>query len=138
MTPEEMASLHARAFAGMGRAWSVQEFGDLLSSPQVFAIGDAQSFALGRVILDEAELLTIATDPARQRRGLGRASLRAYEVEARNRGAVSSFLEVARDNAAALRLYLAEGYVQTACRPRYYRRPGGEEVDALILHKPAL
>ncbi|MEO3413454.1 GNAT family N-acetyltransferase [Roseovarius sp. CAU 1744] len=138
MTSEDMAALHAYAFAGQGRAWSVQEFAELMQGPHVFVVGDQQGFALGRVVVDEAELLTIVTDPGQRRQGLARANLRAYESEARRRGAMSSFLEVARDNGVALALYRAEGYAQMACRTGYYRRPGGEQVDALILRKPAL
>lgn len=133
-----MAALHGCAFAGQGRAWTVQEFVDLLQSSHVFVVGDARGFAFGRVIVDEVELLTIATDPKLHRRGLARANLRAYEVAAKSRGAVHSFLEVAQDNAAALALYLAEGYEQTARRVGYYHRSDGERVDALILRKSML
>ena len=135
MTPDQLARLHARAFAGQGRAWSAPEFADLLASAHVFRVGDTSSFALGRVVAGEAELLTIATDPDQQRRGLGRTSLRAYEAAAKDRGAEISFLEVARDNNAALALYLAEGYAEIACRTGYYRRQDGHQVDALILQK---
>nr|WP_299847664.1 GNAT family N-acetyltransferase [uncultured Roseovarius sp.] len=138
MTPDEMASLHARAFEGQGRAWSAREFTDLMSSSRVFTVGDARAFALGRVIADEVELLTLATDPDLRRQGLGRACLRAYETAAGAQGANMSFLEVARDNAAARALYLAEGYAEVACRACYYRRPDGGQVDALILQKTPL
>ena len=137
ITPEQMAALHDRAFAGQGRAWVAQEFAELLQSPHVFAVGDAQSFALGRVIVDEAELLTIATDPRQQRQGQGRVNLRGFEAEARRRGASAAFLEVACDNSAALALYLDEGYVQVARREGYYTQSDGGRVDALILQKSA-
>lgn len=135
MTPEAMALLHARAFAGQGRAWSVQEFKELLINPHVYTVSQAHGFALGRVIADEAELLSLATDPKHQRQGIGRAILHAYETQARALGAVSSFLEVARDNAAAVALYRSAGYDQTACRTGYYHRPDGQKIDALILSK---
>jgi len=127
-----MAACHARAFAGTGRAWSAGEFADLTDSPLVFATGGPLAFALGRVIADEAELLTLACDPAHRRRGLGRARLSAFEAEARARGAVTAFLEVAADNAPARALYAATGYAQVARRTGYY---AGGTVDALILRK---
>ncbi|SEK66767.1 ribosomal-protein-alanine N-acetyltransferase [Roseovarius azorensis] len=136
MTPEDMARTHARAFEGQARAWSTAEFKSLLDSPLSFATGDRRAFALGRAIADEAELLTLATDPAHRRRGLARACLAAFETEARQRGARSAFLEVAADNAPALALYHAAGYAQTARRAAYYTRTCGSATDALILHKP--
>jgi len=135
MTPEDMAALHARAFAGQGRAWSAAEFSDLLASPVVFAVGNARGFALGRVIADEAEVLTIATDPKAQRRGVARACLATFERTAAKRGARSAFLEVADDNTAARRLYSVAGYMQAAVRKGYYPRPNQTAVDALILRR---
>ena len=135
MTPEDMARLHARAFDGQGRAWSAAEFAALLDSPHVVAVGDRRAFALGRIIADEAELLTLATDPDLQRQGLGRACLRQYETEAVARGAVSFFLEVAEDNHAARALYRRAGYREMARRTGYYHRGGAPAVDALTLRK---
>lgn len=135
MTPEDMAALHARAFAGQGRAWSATEFSDLLASPLVFAVGDTRGFALGRVIADEAELLTIATDPALRRQGVARACLAAFERTAAKRGARSAFLEVADDNSAAKALYSAAGFSQAALRKGYYPRPNRPAVDALVLRR---
>ncbi|WP_074785535.1 GNAT family N-acetyltransferase [Roseovarius tolerans] len=132
MTPDDMAACHGRAFAGQGRAWSVAEFTELLESPLVFAMGDARAFALGRVIADEAELLTLACDPAHQRQGLARACLAGFEGEAGARGAVTAFLEVAANNAPARTLYQAAGYSEVARRTGYYARG---TVDALILRK---
>ena len=132
MTPETLARLHAAAFTHP-RPWSAQEFASLLDSPHVFAVGDARAFALGRVIADEAELLTIATDPAHRLQGLGRATLTAFHDAARARGATSAHLEVAADNTAANALYTAAGYAQTGLRPGYYNRPGARPVDALLL-----
>lgn len=135
MTPETLAAAHARAFAGNARAWSAAEFAALLDSPHVFASGNARAFALGRVIADEAELLTLATDPAHRRKGLARAALAAFETEARARGAVRGFLEVADDNAAARALYAVAQWCECARRPGYYPRAGGSVADALIMEK---
>ncbi|MFB9148494.1 GNAT family N-acetyltransferase [Roseovarius ramblicola] len=135
MTPETLAATHTRAFAGQGRNWSAVEFAALLDSPHVFVVGDARAFALGRAIADEAELLTLATDPAHRRTGLARAALAAFEAEARARGAQRGFLEVAADNAAARALYAAARWHGCACRPGYYPRADAEAVDALVMKK---
>ncbi len=132
MTPEALADTHARAFAGQGRAWSAAEFAALLASPHVFVTGDARGFALVRVIADEAELLTLATDPDHRRQGHARACLVAFFAEARARGAATAFLEVAEDNAAALALYRGAGFTQTARREGYY--PGGRAAVVMQKH----
>jgi len=130
-----MATLHACAFAGQGRAWGAQEFDTLMKHDLVFAVYEPQAFALGRVIAGEAEVLTLATHPNFQRQGLARACLAKYEAQAIVRSADMSFLEVAVDNAAALGLYLSAGYARAATRAGYYKRAGAAPVDAVILRK---
>lgn len=135
ITPEQMARLHHSAFAGHARTWSADEFAALIDSPHVFACGDARAFALCRVIVDEGEILTLATSPGEQRKGHGARILAALEAEATARGARTVFLEVAADNAAARALYARAGYGGDGRRAGYYSRPGGDRVDALILRK---
>jgi len=135
MTPECMALCHARAFAGRGQVWSAGEIADLMTSPHVFAVGDARCFALGRVVAGEAELLTLACDPDHQGQGLGRACLALFEAEARNRKATEVFLEVAADNHVARALYASACFAEAGRRTAYYARQGTAAVDALILRK---
>lgn len=134
MTPEALAALHARAFSHP-RPWSAAEFAGLLASPHVFVQGDARAFVLGRVVLDEAELLTIATDPDHRRRGHGAAMLAAFHAMARDRGAQRAFLEVAADNPAACALYRGAGYAEDGRRAGYYRSATGARIDALLFSR---
>ena len=131
MTPEALAALHARAFT-MPPPWSAAAFRGLLESEGVFLCTAASGFALGRAVAGEAELLTIAVEPAARGQGTGRALLDAFEAEAAARGAATAFLEVAADNGAALALYDRAGYRETARRRGYYRGLEGP-VDAAIL-----
>ncbi|MFC5992714.1 ribosomal protein S18-alanine N-acetyltransferase [Pseudonocardia hispaniensis] len=71
----------------------------------------------------EAEIHTIGVDPVHQRRGIGRALLRALLEPADAVGA-TVFLEVRTDNAAARALYEAEGFIVVGLRKRYYRPSG--------------
>ncbi len=132
LSPREMAVVHAAAFTN-ARPWSEAEFGSLLDSRFVFAVGDRRSSALGRVIAGEAELLTIATRPDCWRQGLGRATLQAWVAEAVTRDATEGFLEVAEDNRAARALYVAHGFAETGRRPGYYARDDGPAVDAVLM-----
>jgi ribosomal-protein-alanine N-acetyltransferase len=134
MTPGDMARAHAAGFAP-GRPWSEAEFRALLDIPGTQALGDTRCFALGRVIADEAELLTIVTDPLHRRRGLARDVLSDWHTAAHAAGAARAFLEVAANNAAARALYAAGGYTTCGRRPGYYRRSDGARIDALLMDK---
>ncbi|MCF6430767.1 MULTISPECIES: GNAT family N-acetyltransferase [unclassified Leisingera] len=134
LTPKKMAATHAAAFT-RSRPWRAAEFASLLDSPLVFAAGDARCFALVRVIADEAELLTIATDPAHQRQGLARRCMAEWESAVRDRGAAEAFLEVAEDNAPAQALYRAGGFAECGRRKGYYLRQGAAAADAILMRK---
>ncbi|SFB18043.1 ribosomal-protein-alanine N-acetyltransferase [Poseidonocella pacifica] len=135
MTAEDLAALHLRAMTGQ-RPWAAAEFDALLASPYTLLKTDEGAFALAHVILDEAELLMIATDPQLRRQGRARRLMIAWEEDARCRGAERAFLEVAEDNTAAIALYQSAGYAQAGRRPGYYPRASGGPVDALLMHKP--
>jgi len=130
-----MAATHAAAFT-QSRPWSADEFVTLLEHPLCFATGDARCFALVRVVADEAELLTIATDPNHQRQGLARTCMGDWQAAAQARGAVRGFLEVAGDNSPAIALYRSCGFEIAGHRRGYYRRPGYPAVDALLMTCP--
>ena len=134
MTPDTLAELHGKAFSAT-RSWTVAEFASLLSQPGTVLTGDTRCFALLRVTLDEAEVLTIATDPAHRRQGLARAALQEAEAQVQTAGATQVFLEVAEDNAAARALYARGGYTQVGRRPGYYVPQNGPPVAALVLRK---
>lgn len=129
-----MAALHAAAFE-RDRPWHTDEFASLLSQKGVFALGDTDAFALIRVIAGEAELLTIATDPTRQRQGLALALMARWHAAAASKGAMRAILEVAEDNAPAIRLYDRCGYTECARRPGYYASRAGAPVDAILMDR---
>ena len=134
MTPAALAATHAAAFAPE-RGWSAEEMAALLSDRGAVVAGEPDAFVLGRVTLDEAEILTVATRPALRRQGHAARALAAFERAAWQAGAVVIFLEVAADNAPAQALYAAAGYVPAGRRKGYYARATGPRVDALILRK---
>jgi [ribosomal protein S18]-alanine N-acetyltransferase len=134
VTPGALAATHAAAFEDE-RAWTEAEFAGLLAQPGVILCGTPRSFALGRVTLDDAEVLTLATVPAARRQGLARAALVALTAGAARAGAVRMFLEVAEDNLAAIALYHSCGFLQVGRRPGYYARLSGPKVAALVMEK---
>ncbi|WP_439153937.1 GNAT family N-acetyltransferase [Yoonia sp.] len=134
MTADDLATAHARAFSAT-RTWSAAEFASLLAQPGTILIGDTRCFALIRVTLDEAEVLTIATDPSHRRQGLARVALQTAENTVGHSGATQIFLEVAEDNTAARALYAYAGYGQVGRRPGYYQPKDAAPVAALVLRK---
>jgi tRNA threonylcarbamoyladenosine biosynthesis protein TsaB len=131
-----LATLHAEAFED---GWSVASFEELMGTPGAAAQlaldhGEPAAFLLTRRAADEAEIITIATRPQAQRRGVARQLLaRQLDVLARV-GVRLVFLEVAASNTAALGLYRALGFQEAGKRPGYYRRKHGTE-DAIIMRR---
>ena len=140
-TPADAAGLAAVHAASFDEPWGPDEITTLLAGPGGFGLvvrePDANAvagFILARAIVDEAEVLTLAVDPAHRRLGVGQALVEAAAISAAAAGARTLFLEVASDNQAALALYRAAGFGQVGRRPAYYRRGAGA-VDALVLRR---
>ena len=127
-----LAALHAQAFAA---PWSAREFADLLSQPGVVSIAETDGFVLIRIVLDEAEILTLAVIPAARRQGLGRRLVEEAAVAATKGGAARLFLEVAEDNAPARALYDRAGFSQIGRRKAYYAAADGSRTDAVVMSR---
>jgi ribosomal-protein-alanine N-acetyltransferase len=95
----------------------------------------AIAFGLAVAAGDEAELLTIATDPSARRSGAAKLLLRFMTAEALVRGASRWILEVARDNEPARQFYRSEEFREIGVRSGYYARPGAR-VDAIVMSRP--
>ncbi|MFZ5962321.1 GNAT family N-acetyltransferase [Thalassococcus sp. BH17M4-6] len=134
MTPEALSALQARAYRHMV-PWSARDFADLLDQPTTQLTATPEAFCLMRVVVDEAEILAIATDPDRQRRGHGSAVLERAIGQARARGVATVFLEVEAGNAPALAFYARHGFSQTGRRRGYYRQSDGSATDALLMSR---
>ena len=134
MTPDQMRELHLTARDNT-RVWTAQEYCTIINDPFAILFSGEKGFAVGRLVLDEAELLMIIVRNDQQSRGFGRYYLCGFEVECRKRGAKTCFLEVAANNNAAKSLYNSSGYKQTGIRKLYYHLDNNQRLDALILKK---
>lgn len=117
-----------------GEAWTRSQCVGILAMPGVWLTlarcdGKPAGFALMRAIMDEAELLLIAVDPAARRRGVGGALMRSVIAECRGRGVQRLHLEVRAKN-PAVALYLSHGFARAGVRKGYYRSRTGEAFDA--------
>lgn len=95
--------------------------------------GYAGMSVVGTVRDAEASVHTIGVDPGWQGKGIGRLLLRALLAVADEFGA-PVYLEVRTDNAAAIALYQAHGFVRIGLRRRYYQPSGA---DAYTMARPA-
>lgn len=138
-----LAAIHATAFA---RGWSPLEFQGLLAERGVLADGlfvgregllgraaQPVGFILSRIVLDEAEILTVAIRPEYRGRGYSRSLLSRHLDELSRRGVAQVHLEVEEGNGAAIALYRRLGFKETGRRPGYYLKPDGNRVSALMM-----
>lgn len=79
----------------------------------------------------DADVLTVAVDPAEHGRGLGGAVLGDLLTEADRRRCVDVHLEVREGNTAALSLYARHGFERAGVRRRYYAN--GD--DAIVMRR---
>jgi ribosomal-protein-alanine N-acetyltransferase len=131
------AAIHARSFDD---GWSEAELAEWLARSGAIAYAAprdrlAIAFGLALTAGDDAEILTIATEPSARRQGHGRAILAEIIAEAGRRGLSRVVLDVARNNLAALGLYVSQGFVEIGVRKTYYRTADGL-VDAIVLARP--
>jgi ribosomal-protein-alanine N-acetyltransferase len=135
-----IAALHARLFdAAFARGWDARAFARLLAEPAplsfVAVAGDAVvGFAVGRMVADEAEILSLGVAGERQRQGIGSRLLRAMAGAAAQGGVHCLHLEVGAGNGAALRLYTGHGFAEAGRRRAYYAHAGAHPEDAVLLH----
>ena len=122
-----------------GEAWTRNQVLGLLAMPGVWltiaTIDDVPAgFALSRRVIDEAELLLLATVPTVRRRGVAGALLRAVITDSASQGALTLHLEVRSGN-EAIKLYRSAGFEKVGERHQYYRGPAGQAFDALTYRR---
>lgn len=115
--------------------WSPAAFLEALAAGHHYLSAREGNSVIGYVGLaragDEAEIHTLAVDPIYQRRGIGRALLRAVLDHAVG---ATVFLEVRTDNESAIELYRSEGFDVIGIRRGYYRSSGA---DAFTMRRQA-
>jgi ribosomal-protein-alanine N-acetyltransferase len=116
--------------------WSPEAFLEALAAGHHYLSAREGDSLIGYVGLarvgSEAEVHTLAVDPAHQRQGIGRALLRAILDHAHG---ATVFLEVRTDNDSAIRLYRSEGFDVIGIRRGYYRPSGA---DAFTMRRQAV
>jgi ribosomal-protein-alanine N-acetyltransferase len=132
-----IATLHAASFH---RGWSEGEIEHMLLDRAVVAhratVGrSVVGFILSRLVVDEAEILSVAVGAARRGRGLARRLLDLHLRRLAGLGARTVFLEVDENNVPARRLYGRAGFREVGRRGAYYPGAGGQAAAALVLRR---
>lgn len=132
-----LAQLHGASFA---IGWGESEFETMLGERNTLVhrlrLGrKIVGFAVSRIGADEAEILSIAVDPACRGRGLSRPLLLTHLGHLAGRGVRTIFLEVEENNRPARRLYDTCGFTVAGRRERYYKQPGGAQLNALLMRR---
>jgi ribosomal-protein-alanine N-acetyltransferase len=141
---DHIMGIMEQAFAPeFGEAWNRRQVSDSLLLPGTHyglisasgtllpdPLDEATGFFLSRTVVDEEELLLFAIKPDFRRKGLGHKLLTRFIDEAGERGVKRLFLEMRSNNPAGI-LYAAHGFRPVGFRPRYYRTPNGERLDAV-------
>jgi ribosomal-protein-alanine N-acetyltransferase len=107
--------------------WSVESLELMLGEQAMGLVALEDGRLLGYVgmmcVLDEGQIINVATHPDARRRGVGRALMIAIEQSAKERGIVFLSLEVRESNAAARSLYSSLGWVECGIRKNFYSKP---------------
>lgn len=127
-----MAEIHAQSFF---KGWDDADMWAHIQKDMCFGFGrPLDGFIILSSAADQAEILTIATDPALRRTGIARALLDIAETELVDNGVDTLFLEVAEDNDPAIKFYKGAGFEPIGRRPAYYKREIGR-VAAITYRK---
>ena len=134
---DDLARLHGLCFA---HPWPASEFGRLVEMPGAYALiardgAEAVGFMLGRAAGDEAEIISIGVAPPCRRRGIATRLMSGSDDHLLKCAVASLFIEVDRDDGAAVGFYTAHGFAQVGLRPGYYRRTGGTRGDAVVMRR---
>jgi [ribosomal protein S18]-alanine N-acetyltransferase len=137
MLPADVGLVHALDALSFSLPWpessyrfEVSENSNAIPLVAVNEAGGVVAMSVTWVIIDEAHVATIAVHPDYRRLGLGKRLLAASLLEAWERGALLSHLEVRRGNLAAQVLYADFGFEVVGERPRYYQ---DNHEDALLM-----
>jgi len=132
-----LAEIHAASFH---RGWGEGEFEAMLAERNTLVhrlrLGRRiVGFIVSRIGADEAEILSVALDPNQRGRGFSRDLLLQHLGHLAGRGVRTVFLEVEENNQPARKLYERAGFATVGRRERYYLRPGGEQLNALLMRR---
>jgi ribosomal-protein-alanine acetyltransferase len=121
-------------------AWTPEMFAAEFAQPasrRLYLVAEERNALIGYAGMmftggSQADVVTLAVNPARWGEGTGTALLTALVDEAEKRGYEEVLLEVREDNPRARQLYLRHGFAEIGLRRGYYQPSG---VNAVVMRK---
>lgn len=114
--------------------WSTEDFRLALQRNLSMRVAEEEGIMCGlvafRTMADEAEILNLAVDSTKRRRGIGSQLMKDALAACKAAGVKRIFLEVRDSNRAAQSFYSRMGFTEVGRRREYYSRP---LEDALVL-----
>ncbi|WP_019222218.1 ribosomal protein S18-alanine N-acetyltransferase [Bartonella rattaustraliani] len=136
---DSLCHIHQHCFTP---AWEKHAFDDFLTDLSIFGYKASLcekadkilGFCLCRLVLDEAEIITIAVHPHFRRQGIGFLLLDSTLRHLHHEHAIKLFLEVEETNLSALKLYQSFKFQKIAKRIAYYQAKNSR-TDAILMQK---
>ena len=119
------------------RKWSKDFLASLFLEKNVFFISlnnPVEGYLIARKILDEYEVLSLATDINKRRRGIGTLLFEKLIKMAKQEKIQRILLEVSENNSVAICLYEKIGFKTISKRRNYYNK-GKRFKDAYVMEK---
>ena len=137
MNESHVAQVAALEIMCFSMPWSENSIrGELTNPLSLWLVAEENGTVLGYIgsqaVMDEADVMNVAVDPARRREGIALKLVEALVAGLNEKDVHALLLEVRVSNEPAKALYERLGFVQVGRRPNYYRNP---KEDALILKK---
>ena len=127
-----LAFMKMRAFCGFVYEVNIPKTEDKLIG--VDKSNNLAGYLLATIIVDEAEILSIAVSANHQKCGRGARLMGHFLTHVATQHVQTVLLEVAADNLSALSLYHRHGFVESGRRPSYYKRSDGD-CDAIMMRR---
>ena len=124
---DKLANLHKKCFPN--KAWSADDFRELKQSGCEIIMSE-NGFIVYRIVVDEAEIITVGVNPEKRRLGIASAMIGIIEKTMKSQSVKKIFLEVAANNIPAQKLYENNGFKVVGLRPKYY-----DGIDAILMSK---
>ena len=124
---EVAESLHQKCFDFY---WKKEEFLSVLSLPTTQGFINQKGLIVYSLVFDEAEILTLCTDPHYQKQGVATQFIQEMICSCQKQNVHRILLEVRANNIPAIKLYEKQGFQKIGIRKNYYRTKEGP-VDAL-------
>ena len=115
--------------------WNEKFFFNIFLNKKIFFLSSyrpSHGYLIYRKILDEYEILALATNIKNLRKGIASKLLKRLIEKAKKEDINKVFLEVSENNIAAIKLYLKVGFCKLGFRKNYYKTSQGFQ-DAFIM-----